>query len=604
MMGQALGRRLDRLSEGRFGAVVVAPGLLLVAAVVVPPVLAALGLSLFRIELTRDDITPFVGLRNYATRMPADAEFLGTLPLTVGFAVLVTLIAVPLALAAALLIARSGVRTAAALWLFLVVPWAVAPIASGLFWRLQFGTRAGFAYQAIHVLGLPSLALDTPQGSLVAIAVAVIWRAIPLLGILFLGALRAVPRDLGRAARMDGASTWQAFRHITLPVIAPAVVAASVIQLVLTVQVFDVQFALAAPAPPRGSELAGFYVYSTVIGDVSLGYGAALAVVLGLVAALLAGILVVASRLRIPGSRIRPGSATSATPATPATPAASPARPNAMPHRPPQVRRRRWGSRVRRVVTLVATVGLVVWLVGPVVWIVVASTQPESRLAGGLPRIGLPLNLEAYSALLLSTEWRGAFVNSVTITTLATVLALVIATGTAYPLARYRLRGGRTLTAALLGVQLIPPIALAIPALMVFKTFGLRNTVPGLVLVHAAFWTPVLVWLLLSAFRSIPPEIERAARIDGASRLGAIWRIVVPVAAPAVAAAAAIVFIGIWNDFILAVLIGGRDTSTLPRWLGESATPLVHVLAARIVLTVAPCVLLLVLFRRRIAALL
>ena len=601
MMAQALGRRLDRLSEGRFGAVVVAPGLLLVAVFVVPPVLAALGLSLFRIELTRDDITPFVGLRNYATRMPGDAEFLGALPLTVVFAVLVTLVAVPVALGAAILIARSGVRTATALWLFLVVPWAVAPIASGLFWRLQFGTRSGFAYQAIHALGLPSLALETPQGSLLAIAVAAIWRAIPLLGVLFLGALRVVPRDLGRAARMDGASPWQTFRHVTLPVIAPAVVAACVIQVVLTVQVFDVQFALAAPAPPRGSQLAGFYVYSTVIGDVSLGYGAALAVVLAVLAALLAGVLVIVSRLRIPRTRPADGSPIPATSSPPAP--ADRARP--VPSVRPLPRARPWfGVRLRHLVTGAATLGLVVWLVGPVVWIVVASTQPESRLSGGLLRMGVPLTFDAYEALLGSQAWRNAFGNSVTITIFATALALLIATITAYPLARYRLRGGGTLTAALLGTQLIPPIALAIPALMVFKTLGLRNTVPGLILVHAAFWTPVLVWLLRSAFRSIPPELERAARMDGASRLGAIARVVVPVAAPAVAAAAAIVFIGIWNDFVLAVILGGRDTSTLPRWLGESASPLVHVLAARIVLTVAPCVLLIVLFRRRIAALL
>jgi multiple sugar transport system permease protein len=92
--------------------------------------------------------------------------------------------------------------------------------------------------------------------------------------------------------------------------------------------------------------------------------------------------------------------------------------------------------------------------------------------------------------------------------------------------------------------------------------------------------------------------------MDGASRLGAIVRVVLPAAAPMIAAAAAIVFIGIWNDFIFAVLIGGRDTQTLPRWLGESQSPLIHVLAARIVLTVAPCVVLLLLFRRRIAALL
>ena len=587
MMGQALGRRLDRLSEGRFAVVAIAPGLLLVALVVVPPLAAALGLSLFRIELTRDDITPFVGLRNYATRLPADADFLRTLPRTVVFSLLVTLIAVPVALGAALLIARSGVRTATALWLFLVVPWAVAPVASGIFWRMQFDPKTGLVNHALRALGLPTVALDSATGSLLALGVAVIWRAIPLLGVLFLGALRAVPRDLGRAARMDGASSWQTFRHITLPVIAPSVVAACVIQVVLTMQVFDVQFALAPPIPPRGAELAGFVVYQTVTGDISLGYGAALAVTVAVVTALVAGGLVLVSRLRLPSSRSDPGgSTTTSADARSAT------------------RRRRVPLRLRRLATGAATLLLVVWLIGPILWIVVASTQLERHLTADPPRIGLPVTFDAYTSLLASTAWRNAAITTVLITTLATTVALVIASATAYPLSRYRMRGGGVLTVALLGTQLIPPIALAFPALLIFIKLGLRNTIPGLVLVHAAFWTPVLVWLLRSAFGSVPVELERAARMDGASRLGAIVRVVVPATAPAIAAAAAIVFIGIWNDFIFAVLIGGRDTTTLPRWLGETQTPLIHVLAARIVLTVAPCVLLLVLFRRRIAALL
>jgi ABC-type glycerol-3-phosphate transport system permease component len=252
----------------------------------------------------------------------------------------------------------------------------------------------------------------------------------------------------------------------------------------------------------------------------------------------------------------------------------------------------------------VATILLVAWLLGPVLWIVVASTQPEAALEAVPPRIGLPVTFDAYEALLGSAAWRAAALNSVVITTLATTVALVIAVLTAYPLSRARLRGGHALTAALLGTQLIPPIALAIPVLLIFITVGLRNTVVGLVLVHAAFWAPVLVWLLRSAFRHVPPEIERVARIDGASRLGTLTRVVLPAAAPAIGAAATIVFIGIWNDFVLTALLGGRDTQTLARWLGESASPLYHVLAARIVLTVTPCVVLLLLVRRRIAALL
>ena len=281
-------------------------------------------------------------------------------------------------------------------------------------------------------------------------------------------------------------------------------------------QVFDVQFALAPPIPPRGAELAGFVVYQTVTGDISLGYGAALAVTVAVVTALVAGGLVLVSRIRMPSSRSDPGgSTTTSADARSAT------------------RRRGVPLRLRRLATGAATL-LLVRLAdsGRPSAIVVASTQLERHLTADPPRIGLPVTFDAYTSLLASTAWRNAAITTVLITTLATAVALVIASATAYPLSRYRLRGGGVLTVALLGTQLIPPIALAFPALLIFIKLGLRDTIPGLVLVHAAFWTPVLVWLLRSAFGSVPVELERAARMDGASRLGAIVRVVVPATAP------------------------------------------------------------------------
>src|SRR5438093_11422061 len=143
--------RLDRLSEGRFAAVTTAPGLLLVAALILPPFLAALGMSFFRIELGRDAYTPFVGLRNYVVRMPADAEFLGTLPLTLLFAVAVTAVAIPVALGAATLI-HGHRRLGGFLGLLLILPWAVAPIADGLFWSLMFDPSIGLVSQGLKAL--------------------------------------------------------------------------------------------------------------------------------------------------------------------------------------------------------------------------------------------------------------------------------------------------------------------------------------------------------------------------------------------------------------------------------------------------------------------
>jgi multiple sugar transport system permease protein len=265
------------------------------------------------------------------------------------------------------------------------------------------------------------------------------------------------------------------------------------------------------------------------------------------------------------------------------------------------VLRRSVGAIGGRLARVLGTGLLALWLVGPLVWIAIVSTQGRA-IQNVPPRLTAP-SLAAYERLIATREWQGAAAISITVSVLAIAIALVLATMTAYPLARYRWRGGRAVLLALLGTQLIPPIAIAIPVLFVFAGIGLRNTVVGLVLVNVCFWTPVLVWLVRGAFIAVPANLERAARIDGSSRLGAIFRIALPAAAPGIAAAAAIVFIGIWNDFVFVAVMGGRDTATLPRYLGQSFTPAYPVLAATIVVTVAPCIALILLLRRRIFSL-
>ena len=255
-------------------------------------------------------------------------------------------------------------------------------------------------------------------------------------------------------------------------------------------------------------------------------------------------------------------------------------------------------SAAGRLLRWFGTLTLAIWLAGPIVWIVVVSVQ--NRLIQSVPpKLSTP-TLASYQRLIDDPAWQASAAVSITVTILATLLALAIATLTAYPVARYRWRGGRPLLLFLLGTQLIPPIAVAIPVLFLFAALGLRNTILGLVLVNVCFWTPILVWLVRGAFLGVPANLERAARIDGSSRLGAIFRITLPAAAPAVAAAAAIVFVGIWNDFVFVATMGGRDTSTLPRYLAQSFTPSYPTLAATIVVTVAPCIILFVLLRRRI----
>jgi multiple sugar transport system permease protein len=611
---------LDRLPEHRFGMVVAVPGLLLVGLFVLLPIVAALGMSFFRIELQRDDLTTFVGLRNYAVRLPADTAFLATLPLTLGFAVVTSAIAVLIALFAAFLI-HERARLSGLLGLVLLLPWAVAPIADGILWRLLFEPRTGLATWLLTEAGLPPLVIRDAPGALIALGVAVTWRAIPLLAVLFLGALRQVPSGIRQAASLDGASGLQAFRYITLPAIAPVVIAACLVQIILALQVFEVQYALSANAPPTGSMLTGHAIFNRVIGEISLGYGSALTMVLGVFTAIfLAGLFLVLARSRTTGQPSdvarelddapgRPGRiAWASVPrlgrrnADPMTGSVARAgRPGTRVSRA-LARARPLGSLLRAVILAGAALLLVALLAGPILWIGVASTQPSSALVPMPPRLTTDLDLSGY-AKLFDPVWQDAARVSISVAVLGTMVALGVSLLVAYPLARIRWRGASILLLVLLGTMLIPPIALAIPILFLLINLGLRDTIIGLVLINAAYWTPILIWLVRGAFARVPVELERAARIDGCSRLGAIVRASLPAAAPVIGAAVAIVFIGIWNDFVFVAVLGGTETHTLPRYLGETSTPAINEFAARIVLTVAPCIALVVLLRRRLLAL-
>ena len=367
--------------------------------------------------------------------------------------------------------------------------------------------------------------------------------------------------------------------------------------------------------------LAGLAIFNRVIGEVSLGYGSAMTMVLGLFTALCLAVLyliVVRSRtMRSPVDpvdliddrasgrgrlvRLRLLAGTAAQP-EPLPFGSTPTRDR--PSHPSWSRTilRQIGRSVPPMLAAGLALLLIAWLAGPIAWIGIASTQPQSAVGLMPPQLTLDLDLSGYE-VMLDPAWQGAAAASVTITLLATLIALAVALMVGYPLARFRMRWGGPLLLLLLGAMLAPPIALAIPVLLLIVDLGLRDTVLGLTLINAAFWSPILIWLVRGALAGVPIELERAARVDGCSRLGAIFRVSLPAAAPVIVAATAIVFIGIWNDFVFVATVGGTETHTLPRYLGETSTPALNAFAARIVLTVAPCVALIVLLRTRILAL-
>src|SRR6185369_1236516 len=183
-----LSRRLDRLSERKFAVLVSIPGLVLLAAIVLPPILTVFGLSLFRIELAKDEFVRFVGLNNYTVRLPIDKEILEAIPRTVILAALTTAVTLPLALVTALVLNR-GFRGSGIFFMAVLLPWAIASVVAGIFWRVIFDTHFGIINGILVGFGIIHEPINWLQDTTQAVIIAIIaqaWRGVPLLAVLLL----------------------------------------------------------------------------------------------------------------------------------------------------------------------------------------------------------------------------------------------------------------------------------------------------------------------------------------------------------------------------------------------------------------------------------
>jgi multiple sugar transport system permease protein len=251
---------------------------------------------------------------------------------------------------------------------------------------------------------------------------------------------------------------------------------------------------------------------------------------------------------------------------------------------------------------------LLLFFAAPIVWMFVASIQPFQALTQQPPALTLDLWLDGYQIIAGDSRWLGSLAVSLQTALLTAFFVIVLSAPPAYALARYELPGKSTTLALLILVQMVPAIVLAIPVLRIFQIVGLTDTVTALVLVNVAFWLPLIIWLLRNFFLEVPVSLEKAARIDGCTRLGTLFRVTIPAARPGIAAAAILILIGTWNEFLFAVILGNQNAVTITRLitgiqnypgpLNQMPTP--NLLAAAAMVAVIPCLILVLLFHRRI----
>ena len=211
----------------------------------------------------------------------------------------------------------------------------------------------------------------------------------------------------------------------------------------------------------------------------------------------------------------------------------------------------------------------------PFYWMIVASLKPLILLAVNPLDLWLSpgeLTLRAYKEVWFQFQFGRYFINSMYVSAFTVLLTVTLATLAAYTIARLRFRGRIFLSRSILIIYMFPAIVIAVPMYALYTKFGLRNDLHGLVLIYLAQTLPVAIYMLHSYFKTLPPDLEEAALIDGCSRLGVIWRVTVPLSLPAMATVALYTFMIAWNEFLFAFLfLDSPSKFTLSRGIVQIA---------------------------------
>lgn len=266
------------------------------------------------------------------------------------------------------------------------------------------------------------------------------------------------------------------------------------------------------------------------------------------------------------------------------------------------------GVRVRRAAIWSVVDALVVaYAVVPVLWILSLSLKPTSMVKDG-KLIPSSITLDNYRGIFRGEFFTSALLNSVGIGLITTAIAVLLGAMAAYAIARLDFAGKRLLVGATLLVTMFPAISLVTPLFNIERFVGLFDTWPGLILPYITFALPLAVYTLSAFFREIPWDLEKAAKMDGATPAQAFRRVIVPLAAPGVVTAAILVFIFAWNDLLLALsLTATKAAITAPvaivNFSGSSQfeEPTGSIAAGAVVITV-PIIVFVLVFQRRIVA--
>lgn len=565
---------------------------LIMVGLILYPFINAIMLSTTSLNFLTGETT-YVGFRNYE-RLFTNSDYLLSMSNTIHFTLWSLTLKFIVGMTIALIL-NSRLPFRNMLTGIMLLPWIVPEIVTALAWKSIYDPIFGGLNPILLNLGLinqPLGWLSDANLAMPSVIAVNIWKGIPFYTMLLLAGLKAIDRDLLEAAEVDGANVVKRFRHVTLPGMRYVIVVTMLLSFISTFNSFGLIFLMTGGGPGGATRVYSILAWEKAIR--SLQYGPGVAIAFSVAPLMIVIIWLLARFMRSDDSR-----------------ATSDRSPNLVDRLTNQAGNvvgllldviflpfelilkgfeglskvigtrvsagRQTGSdqsflkqsqrgKMSLALRILILLPILLFVLFPFYWVVITSfkTTPQifERTSIFWPE---PWTFDQYRTLIENTSFLTWFRNTVIVALASTAISVFLSALSAYALSRLKFLGAGLLTAFLLITYLLPGSMLFIPLYQTLTDLGLINTYGALIATYPTFLLPFATWVMMGYFRSIPVDLEEAAMIDGSSRLGAFWRITLPLALPGLLSVTLIAFTSAWNEFLFAfVFITSESLRTLP----------------------------------------
>jgi multiple sugar transport system permease protein len=217
-----------------------------------------------------------------------------------------------------------------------------------------------------------------------------------------------------------------------------------------------------------------------------------------------------------------------------------------------------------RIILLIILFGFVICCMMPILWTLMTAFKTRADFLAYPPLFVFEPTLDNFKEVLGESDFISAFKNSIIISLGVVFFALLLGVPAAYGLSRFYFKAKSSIAFLILSMRFAPAVVILIPMFMIYRTFGLINTYPGMILIYMLVNLPLVIWIMYGFFKDIPKDIEEAGLVDGAKPGYIFLRIVTPLVLPGLAATAILTMIFTWNELMFALILTGSNTKTLP----------------------------------------